>query len=340
MAEEAAGATSPSGHDWPDSAALAALRSGDEQAMAALVRAWSPMMLRMARAQLSDAGSADDVVQDAWLVVLNGLDRFEGRSMLRTWVLGIVMNLARRTATKDRRALPFSATWRAERDELRQPAVDPSRFGADGRWIVPPLRWDILPEHAVSAAELRRVVDDAITELPVRQRAVITARDVLGLPGDEVAALFGLSEANQRVLLHRARSRTRAGIEHYMSSTHSQQAPEAAAAAAPRPPARRARPATPKPDQPVVCRQLVELVDDYLQRQLDLATRQRVEAHLSVCETCAGYVTQVQRLLDVTGQLIDAVPDTTLQRFVAALRADHVRHASRDTVLRRSTGRT
>jgi len=338
MAQEATGATSPSGHDWPDSAALAALRSGDEQAMAGLVRAWSPMMLRMARAQLGDAGSADDVVQDAWLVVLSGVERFEGRSMLRTWVLGIVVNLARRAAVKNRRVLPFSSAWRAERDELRQPAVDPSRFGSDGLWIDPPFRWDTLPEHAVSAAELRRVVDDAITGLPVRQRAVITARDVLGLPGDEVATLFGLSEANQRVLLHRARSRTRADIEHYLSGAHGHPATEPAARAPAR--ARRARPATAKPDQPVVCRQLVELVDDYLQRQLDLAIRRQVEAHLSTCDVCAGYVAQVRRLLDITGQLIEAVPDTALQRFAAALRADHVHHASRHTILRRSTGRT
>ena len=312
---------------WSDEDLVAALRGRDEQQLDAVVREWTPMMLRVARATLGTATGAEDVVQDAWLVVLSSIDRFEGRSALRTWVLGIVLNVARRTAARQRRIVPLGTSWWQERAELGRPAVDPDRFDpATGGWVTPPLPWDQLPEEALGASELRGVVEAAIDELPPRQAAVVTARDVLGLPGEEVAALFGLTEGNQRVLLHRARARLRTAVERYAASVHydamSTPPPERdARPAAGRPSAR--RPAPPKPDQPVVCRQLVELVDDYLERRLDQSLRLRIEEHLGACDACSGYVRQVQRMLELTGRLAGEAPGEIVHRLAAVLRGHH-----------------
>lgn len=221
-----------SGAASDDRDVLERLRAGDEALFREVVVALNPVLMRLARTYTSNAQSAQDAVQDTWLVVVDSLDSFEGRSSLKTWVCGILVNKARRTGVKDARVLPFSSAWRDE----HAPAVEPSRFhtGRDGApagtWSSPPHRWDTDPEDRLAAGELRQVIDAAIAALPARQREVITARDVLGLDADEAAEVLGLSAGNQRVLLHRARSRVRAALEAYAVDAR----PEPPAAALPR----------------------------------------------------------------------------------------------------------
>lgn len=165
-----------------------------------LVEEHTPGMRRFALRFVRTASLADDVVQEAWLGVLRGIDRFEGRSSLKTWIYRIVANVAQTRAVREARSTPFA-------DE---PSVDPERFLADGHWAAP-----IEPWHDVLAAELRGVVDDAIAALPDQQRLVIQLRDVEGWSSEEVRHVLELSEANQRVLLHRARTKVRLAVEEY-----------------------------------------------------------------------------------------------------------------------------
>ena len=204
----------------PEAADLVArLKAGDEELFREVVTQLNPVLLRLARTYAQTASGAQDAVQDTWLVVLDGLDGFEGRSSFRGWVCGILVNTARRSGVRDARTLPFSSAWRDDRG----PAVDPARFhgrsgsGTAGTWSSPPTRWDQQPEDRLAARELHGVVEAALALLPVRQREVMTARDVLGLDAVETAELFGLTAGNQRVLLHRARSRVRAALEEYGS---------------------------------------------------------------------------------------------------------------------------
>jgi RNA polymerase sigma-70 factor (ECF subfamily) len=321
-----------------DQERLAALRTRDPVLLAELVAELTPAMLRLAGAHTASRASAEDVVQEAWLTVLSSVDRFEGRSALRTWVLGIVLNKARRLAAKERRTVPLSASWWSQARERGAPAVDPDRFAAPGAaqaagtWVRPPHRWDLLPEDELGVAELRAAFETALDALPARQRAVMTARDVLGLDAEEVGALYGLSEGNQRVLLHRARSRVRTAVEEFVSGSDpapadpplSRRRPVTADPAGPRTgglrPGTRRRPPTPRPDAALVCQQLVEIVDEYLDGDLDPRLRARVEEHLAGCDGCSGYVAQVQRMLSVTATLADAAPPALLARLVSALR--------------------
>ncbi len=306
-----------------DRQAWDALRSGRSEAIAAVVRAWSPGMLRLARTQLPDPAAAEDVVQDAWLTVLTGLDRFEGRSALRTWVLGIVVNHARRARARRDRVVPFSGEWWQDRVELRQPAVRPDRFDAAGGWRVPPFVWEALPESVHGVHELQEIVEQAVGTLPVRQRAVLVARDGLGLVGGDVAALFGVSETNQRVLLHRARSRVRAVVEDYAAVRQGAPPPNSSPEAPDvrRGTARRLSRAGRggRADAALACRQLVELVHDYLDGDLDAALRARVERHLDQCHVCPGYVAQVRRLIDLTASLASTAPSASIRRLVTSL---------------------
>lgn len=189
------------------------LAAGDLDAFTALVTTLSPALLRAARTWVDSTAGAEDLVQDTWVTVIEGIDRFEGRSSLRTWVFGILVNLGRRRAVRDRRWVPFSAAW----SDDRAAAVPPDRFhraGARaGTWSSPPRRWDEDPGDGVEAAELRAVIDAAIGRLPRRQREVVTARDVLGWPADETCRILGISDGNQRLLLHRARAKLRAALE-------------------------------------------------------------------------------------------------------------------------------
>lgn len=201
----------PSNHS--DDALLAALKAGDERVFSELVDGWSGMMVRLALAHVQNRAIGEEVVQDAWLTAWRSLDRFEGRSSLRTWVLGIVINLARARARAERRAVAQSA-------EPAGPIVDPLRFlPADHprwphHWASEPLPWPT-PEQELLAGETRAVILDAIETLPPAQREVLVLRDLDGLAATEVCNILGLTDTHQRVLLHRARSRVRNALEKY-----------------------------------------------------------------------------------------------------------------------------
>lgn len=185
------------------------IRAGDQVAFASIVRSWSPAMLRVALAHVHSRATAEEVVQEAWLGVVAGLDRFEGRALLRTWVFRILVNVARRHGRREAR---MSA-------ELDGPTVDPDRFRSDddarwpGHWRDghAPTAWG--PEPALLAAEFRDVLAAALRELPGRQRAVVELRDVHGMDAQEVCELLDLTPANQRVLLHRGHARLRTVLE-------------------------------------------------------------------------------------------------------------------------------
>lgn len=196
---------------------LDALRSGDEGAFTTLVREYQSSLVRVARMFVATQAAAEEVAQETWLGVLNGLDRFEGRSSLRTWIFRILTNIAKTRAVRDGRTLPFSAL----QDPARVPeaAVDADRFLDSehprwpGHWAAKPASW---PEEALLAAETRERLAEAIEALPATQRAVISLRDIEGWSSEEVRNALDLSETNQRVLLHRARSKVRAALESYL----------------------------------------------------------------------------------------------------------------------------
>jgi RNA polymerase sigma-70 factor (ECF subfamily) len=195
---------------------LAALKAGDEAAFQSLIQRHHGPMLRLALAYVGDRGVAEDVVQETWLTCLRSLDRFEGRSSLKTWIFGIVINVARSRRRKESRILPFASFWRRDDGEGNRPTVDPSRFGSDGMWRDGPHRWDNIPESKVLGDETLRHVRSAIDALPPKQREVILLRDVAGFEAGEVSALLGISAANERVRLHRARAAVRQALEEYL----------------------------------------------------------------------------------------------------------------------------
>jgi RNA polymerase sigma-70 factor (ECF subfamily) len=196
---------------------LDALRAGDEEAFATLVREYHASLVRVARMYVSTLAAAEEVAQETWLAVLNGLSRFESRSSLKTWIFRILTNIAKTRAVRDGRTLPFSAL----QDPARVPeaAVDADRFldpehpRWPGHWALKPEPW---PEEALVAGETRERLAEAIEALPATQRAVISLRDVEGWTSEEVRNALDLSETNQRVLLHRARSKVRAALESYL----------------------------------------------------------------------------------------------------------------------------
>jgi RNA polymerase sigma-70 factor, ECF subfamily len=199
-----------------DTRLVEGLRAGDEAAFAALMRRYGAGMLRVAQMFVSTRGDAEEVVADAWVGVLRGIGRFEGRSSLKTWLYRIVANTAKTRGVREARSVPFSALALEGEGE---PAVDPDRFVGSGErfpghWGVPPQAW--APESVLLEAEALGVVGRAIEELPPVQRAVITMRDVQGFTAEEVRNALELSETNQRVLLHRARSKVRTALEEYM----------------------------------------------------------------------------------------------------------------------------
>jgi RNA polymerase sigma-70 factor (ECF subfamily) len=190
-----------------DQALLSRLRTGDEEAFTALVAQHDGALRRVARTFVRTPAAVDDVVQDTWLGVVRGLDDFEGRSSLRTWIFRILVNQARTRAVRDARSLPFSAL---EVDD--GPTFDPAAFGGDGRWTSAPPRLDADPETELLSAELRAYLLAAVDTLSRDQRAVITLRDLVGLPAMDVCDLLDITEGNQRVLLHRARARVRTAL--------------------------------------------------------------------------------------------------------------------------------
>ncbi len=195
-----------------DAALVARLRAGDRAAFAALVKRDAGALLRVARSMVRDPASAEELVQETWLAVLTGLGGFEGRSSLRTWLFRILVNKARTRQARDGRTVSFSSL--SGPGDGDGEAVDPDRFDAAGAWRDPPSTWsDENPERLAMGAETRAAIEEAIAALPPNQRAVITLRDVEGLEAEEICNLLSISVTNQRVLLHRARSRVRAALE-------------------------------------------------------------------------------------------------------------------------------
>lgn len=196
-------------------AELEALKAGDEAAFRSLIQRHHGSMFRLAMAYVRDRGVAEDVVQESWLVCLRGLDRFEGRSSLKTWILGTVINVARARRRKEARILPFASLFIRDDSDRPRTTVDPSRFGVDGSWRAHPYHWENVPESKVLGDETLQKVKAAIGELPPKQREVIVLRDVAGFDAGEVSGLLGISAANQRVRLHRARTTVRKMLEEY-----------------------------------------------------------------------------------------------------------------------------
>jgi RNA polymerase sigma-70 factor (ECF subfamily) len=201
-----------------DQVLVEALQRGEESAFVALVEAYQGLLIRLAMPYVAHRAMAEDVVQETWLGVLRGLDRFEARSSLKTWICRILVNRARTRARRDGRLVPFSAFSTTD-GAAEEPVVDPSRFHASGRneghWTSMVQSWDDLPEESLVSAETRERVQVAIEALPANQRTVITLRDVEGWQASEVCAALEISEANQRVLLHRARGKVRQALECY-----------------------------------------------------------------------------------------------------------------------------
>lgn len=209
-----------------DDELIAALRGGDEAAFVALIDAYGAGMRRFALTFVRTPAVADEVVQEAWLALLTGLDRFEARSSLKTWLFRIVSNIAKTRAVREARTIPFSALESDARSDGESPAVPAERFfGPDGLhpggWLAFPQSWRELPEAQLEGAETRAVIAAAIELLPATQRLVISLRDVEGWPAAEVCNVLEISETNQRVLLHRARSRVRAALERYLAEAGS-----------------------------------------------------------------------------------------------------------------------
>ena len=201
----------------PDERALVeALRRGDESAFRELVREHGPMMLRVARMHVSSEAVAEEVVQEAWVGVLNGIGAFQARSSLKTWIFRILTNTAKTRGQREGRTVPLASLATGDEE-----AVDPDRFLGDdtrfpGHWAAPPKRWEAQPEGRLLAGETLDVVRREIAKLPPAQAAVITMRDVEGLDAEDVCNALEISETNQRVLLHRARSKVRQALEEHM----------------------------------------------------------------------------------------------------------------------------
>jgi len=200
-----------------DAAVLAALRAGDETAFTTLVETYHPAMVRLATAYVPSYAVAEEVAQEAWLGVLQGLDRFEGRSSLKTWIFRILTNIAKTRGARENRSQAFSSVFDDIGDD--EPSVDPDRFAREGHWLLAPSGWGDSPETKLEDAECQRLIHQAIESLPPNQREVIRLRDVLGFTSEEVCNSLEVSETNQRVLLHRARSRVRKALEAYFDGS-------------------------------------------------------------------------------------------------------------------------
>jgi RNA polymerase sigma-70 factor (ECF subfamily) len=200
-----------------DSELLGRLRAGDEQAFRELIRQHHTGMISLAGSFVGSRATAEEVVQETWLAVLEGIDRFEERSSLKTWIFGILVNKARTRAVRDGRMLSFSDI--APGGGPVEPAVDRARFAASGAWTDPPQPWDELdPERVVAGQQLWVHAVRALEDLPPQQRAVLVMRDVAGHGSEETCSILGITEANQRVLLHRARAKMRRAIEMLIGS--------------------------------------------------------------------------------------------------------------------------
>lgn len=201
-------------------ARLEAMRNGDQRAFAELVDEYSPSLIGVAMKHVRSRAVAEEVVQETWMGVIRGLERFQGRSSLRSWIFAILKNTAMSRGEREQRTVPMSSLAADFEDGSE---IDPDRFfgpGHDrypGHWALGPTAWPV-PEEGLLAGETRSVIADAINELPESQRAVITLRDVEGWDAEEVCDALEITQVNQRVLLHRARTRVRAAIEDYFGA--------------------------------------------------------------------------------------------------------------------------
>jgi len=206
-----------------DERLLVALRRGDEHAFMALVDRYGALMLRVASMYVRTPSVAEEVVQETWLAILEGIGRFEGRSTLKTWIFRILSNRAKTRGEREARCLPFSACAPAGDSDDDGPTVDADRFlGPDhpqwpGHWAAAPRDWSTVPDVRLVSRETLGLIRDAIGHLPDRQQQVILLRDVEGWSSEEVCEALAVSEVNQRVLLHRARSKVRAELEDYLA---------------------------------------------------------------------------------------------------------------------------
>jgi RNA polymerase sigma-70 factor, ECF subfamily len=212
-------ALAPSTERAADEQVVAALRAGEEGVFRELFDLNYAMMKRIARSYVDSEAVAEEIVQETWVAVVTGIDAFEGRSALGTWIFSILTNQAKTHSARERRALPFASIGSTGEDE---PSVDADRFQRDdeawpGHWATPPRPWQ-KPERRLLSLEARDRLRKALAQLPERQRVIVGLRDVEGLSAEEVCALLGLSQENQRVLLHRGRSRLRAMLENYFEA--------------------------------------------------------------------------------------------------------------------------
>ena len=205
-----------------DALLIESLRAGDERAFTAIVDEYSSSLLRVAMAHVRSRAVAEEVVQETWLAVIKGLDRFEGRSSLKTWIFSILTNTAKTRGQREHRCVPFSSLNGAD-PEREGEVVDADRFFPPDHsrypdhWSLGPTAWPT-PEEGLVSGETRGVILDAIEELPPAQRTVVTLRDVEGWPPDEICEALGVSEGNQRVLLHRGRAKVRTALEQYFGA--------------------------------------------------------------------------------------------------------------------------
>ena len=220
--DEASPADAPDEGETDDEQLLLALRRRDEQAFTTLVDRYHARLVRLASLFVANQAVAEEVAQETWIGVLQGIDRFEGRSSFRTWLFRILTNQAKRRGQREARSIPFAAFSQADVDD-GEPAVAPERFlpASDewaGHWVSYPQNWRELPEEEFLSHETRALVQQAIAALPLNQRMVITLRDVEGFPSAEVCNALAISETYQRVLLHRARSKVRGQLEQYLEA--------------------------------------------------------------------------------------------------------------------------
>ena len=198
---------------------LISLRAGDEGAFTWLVQKYHNSLARLALNYVRDYAVAEKVAQETWIAVLKGLDRFEGRSSVKTWIFTILTNRAKTRGQREKRSTPFSELDTAFEDE---PTVDPERFKSPnsqtfpGHWASKPGSWENIPEHTMLSQELLNVVRRAVSELPPAQQSVIELSDIEGFSSNDVCNILGISETNQRVLLHRARAKVREVLEDYL----------------------------------------------------------------------------------------------------------------------------
>jgi RNA polymerase sigma-70 factor (ECF subfamily) len=204
--------------DPDESALIERLRAGNEEAFATLVSKYYGPLLRLAMSFVSERSAAEEVVQETWLGVIRGLAGFESRSSLKTWIFRILANQAKTRGKRDARSVPFSSLNDPNTESDYEPAVDPARFDERGMWSKPPEPWaNAAPEELLARRQTMELIQGAIAELPENQRAVVTLHDVEGVAPDEVCNILEISQTNQRVLLHRARSRLRSVLEQRFS---------------------------------------------------------------------------------------------------------------------------